>query len=479
VLLKAEQLFSKDPTADKRLIYISDFQQKEAFPEVKNTFKVNTVQLEAIQGQNIAIDSAYVASTNGNTTQLKVALSAKNGMQNTVSVSLYNGNILTAKTAVDFSESNNQTAIFDFENTEGFKGSISLTDTGLTYDNSLYFSINKPNKLKVLSINASNADFLERMYTNTDFEYIRQDARNVNYSLLPAQNCIVLNELKSIPASLTNALTEFSQSGGSILIIPAKGVELSSYNTLLRNLQLGKFNEEIVQEKKITKIIFDHPIYKDVFEKRVANFQFPKTNSYYTILSTATPILAFEDGKPFLLGTNNSYVATAAFNDANSNFMSSPLIVPTLYNIARQSLKLPKLYYTVASPTTFAVPISLVQDEILTFKDSVTNFIPLQQTKANKVVINTNENPTKAGTFAIEKGATFIQHVSYNYNRDEGSWIYANPGNWKGVTRHDSITSLFDTISKENKITDFWKWFALLSILFLIAEMLILKFYKK
>jgi hypothetical protein len=38
---------------------------------------------------------------------------------------------------------------------------------------------------------------------------------------------------------------------------------------------------------------------------------------------------------------------------------------------------------------------------------------------------------------------------------------------------------LFDSIARENKVTDFWKWFALLALLFLIAEMLVLKFYKK
>ena len=46
------------------------------------------------------------------------------------------------------------------------------------------------------------------------------------------------------------------------------------------------------------------------------------------------------------------------------------------------------------------------------------------------------------------------------------------------VSPHQNITSLFDAILKENTITDFWKWFALLALVFLIAEMLVLKFYK-
>jgi len=178
------------------------------------------------------------------------------------------------------------------------------------------------------------------------------------------------------------------------------------------------------------------------------------------------------------LGFKNNYIATAAFNTQNSNLTSSPLVVPTLYNIARQSLETPKLYYTIASSVSFGVGVRLIGDEILNIKDSIVNFIPLQKAKANKVIITTNEYPKSAGTFSINKADAFIESVSYNYNRDEGNVTYGDVKNWNAVTPHQNITSLFDAILKENTITDFWKWFALLALLFLIAEMLVLKFYK-
>ena len=478
VLLKADAFFSKDETSDKRLIYISDFQKNEAFPEVNDRFKVDAVQLKPLLQQNIAIDSAYIESNNTGLTKLKVALSSKEVSKTAVSVSLYNDTTLTSKIAVDFRKNSKQEITFDIDSTTGFKGSITLTDNGLSYDNSLYFSINTPAKLKVLSINASNADFLKRLYATQEFEYTPQDAKNLNYSLLSQQNCIILNELKSIDASLSNALTEFSQNGGSVLIIPALDVDIVSYNSLLNKLNLGSLDKQLAQQKKITNIAFEHPLYRDVFEKRITNFQFPTINSFYTITSGAATLLSFEDEKPFLLGLKNNYIVTAAFNTQNSNFISSPLIVPTLYNIARQSLETPKLYYTIASAVSFGVGVGLTGDEILNIKDSIVNFIPLQKAKANKVIITTSEYPKSAGTFSINKGNTFIESVSYNYNRDEGNVTYGDVKNWNAVTPHQNITSLFDAIVKENTITDFWKWFALLALLFLIAEMLVLKFYK-
>jgi hypothetical protein len=38
-----------------------------------------------------------------------------------------------------------------------------------------------------------------------------------------------------------------------------------------------------------------------------------------------------------------------------------------------------------------------------------------------------------------------------------------------------SITSLFDTLKKDNRITALWKWFVILALLFLTLEILIQK----
>lgn len=210
----------------------------------------------------------------------------------------------------------------------------------------------------------------------------------------------------------------------------------------------------------------------------MVNFQYPKVNNYYDYTSNGTPILKFEDGKSFILQSKNNYLSTAAFNLENSNFQNSPLIVPTLYNIALQSLQLPKLYYTIGQQNNFSVAVTLMQDEIVTLRDSVNSFIPLQQTKANKVNISTLDEPSVAGTYQIEKGEEFIENVSFNYNRAESLLQYADVEDWTGVSVYNNITELFGSISEENRINSFWKWFVIFALLFLILEMLILKFYK-
>ncbi|MFT4801535.1 MAG: hypothetical protein ACI93N_001309, partial [Flavobacteriaceae bacterium] len=162
----------------------------------------------------------------------------------------------------------------------------------------------------------------------------------------------------------------------------------------------------------------------------------------------------------------------------NSNFQSSPLIVPTLYNMAKQSLPLPKLYYEIGKQNQYSIPVSLAQDEILKITDSSFSYIPLQQTKANQVNITTIDNPSEAGTFVIEKDKNPIEKVSYNYNRTESLLTYSNPENWKNATVHTNVDELFSSIAQDNSIHNYWKWFAIFALLFLVLEMIILKFYK-
>ena len=482
VLLKANQLFSNEKGVLKRLVYLSDFQQKEAFPSIPKDLAVDAVQLKPLKISNISIDSAYIASKNASLTQLTVNVSTLRQAQgNDVSeipLSLYNNEKLIAKTAVDFSQNTSSSVTFDIDNTTAFIGKLEINEPNISFDNQLYFSINKPGKIKVLAINEADGSFLQRLFEKEEFLFTQQTFKTLNYNEIPDQNFIVLNELKEIPASLATALKSFSDDGGSILVIPASQADLDSYNNFLLTMALGTLSEEKIQEKMITKIVFSHPLFKDVFEKEVANFQYPKVNSFYDVSSNATSAIGFEDNQPFLLQKNKTYFFTSAINKENSNFQNSPLVVPTIYNMALQSLPLPRLYYTIGQQNAIAVPVKLGPDEILTVKDSTDQFIPLQQTKANYVLMTTTDEPKKAGNYQIVKKTEFLENISFNYARSESELQYLNPEDWEGAKVYSSVEDLFDSLADANAINSFWKWFAIFALLFLLFEMLILKFYK-
>ncbi|WP_238567301.1 hypothetical protein [Jejuia pallidilutea] len=328
-------------------------------------------------------------------------------------------------------------------------------------------------------IGNENSSFLKRIYTEDEFELSNFSLNDLDYNRINEQNLIVLNELEQIPNTLSTVLKSFTNSGGTVLVIPPENVTLESYNNFLSTYSLG-FKVKIPSVKRVTTINYSHPLYNNgVFEKRITNFQYPKVNSFYNLQSnTPSGILLFEDGKPFLTENANTYLFTAALNNVNSNFKSSPLIVPTLYNIAKNSFKVPKLYYNVGAQNSFEIKVNLQQDGVLTLKNNAESIIPKQQTFNNKVVVSTDEIPIQAGIYTVTNNGIALKNVSYNYDRSESNLTYQNIDNLAQVNTSNSITELFDTLKSETKVNALWKWFVIFALILLLTEMLILKYFK-
>ena len=232
------------------------------------------------------------------------------------------------------------------------------------------------------------------------------------------------------------------------------------------------------QERKVTTINYEHPVFKDVFDKKVTNFQYPKVNAFYSLSTSASPLLSFEDSKPFLVQNGNVFLFSSALNLEASNVINSPLIVPTLYNIGRQSLKLPELYYTIGSDNTFDIGTSLQQDDILKLKLNDIEIIPQQRTYTDKVVISTKETPDIAGVYQVNTSSETLDRVSFNYDRTESVLVYHDLSGLENLNVSDSIPETINAIKSSTNINALWKWFIIFALAMLILEMLILKFLK-
>ena len=216
-----------------------------------------------------------------------------------------------------------------------------------------------------------------------------------------------------------------------------------------------------------------------MFDKRVNNFQYPRVNGYYPLsYGENSSILKFEDGQSFLSEKNNLFIFTAALNSNNCNFSNSPLIVPTFYNIAKRSLQNPDLYYAIGNKNTYDVTTTLLQDDILSLTKGEINLIPQQEYFNNKVAITTEDLPNEAGIYAISNRSEQIQNVSYNYSRTESDLLYEDLENYEHMRFEESITQLFERLKSNSKINELWKWFVIFALVFLMLEILILKYFK-
>lgn len=478
-LIRAKNEFSKTKGVVKNFVAISDFQiNDDPFQQTPEEISVNFVQLSPVNKDNLSVDSVYVKDRGINSITLATKISSTGSLSGTLPVALYDGNTLLAKTSVQLEENSTSETVFNIQNPESINGNIRVEDTGLQYDNILYFSINKPDPIKVIAISDVDDSYLKKLYKSPEFELITSTTAQLDYNQLNNANCIILNEVLQLPNGLATILNKLTAANGTVIIVPAQEANINSYNSLFNQLGLSPLSELKNQEKQITNIVFAHPIYEGVFDKRIDNFQYPKVQSYFTTTANANKVLGYQDNSSFLEQTGNVYRFTAALNSQNSNFKNAPLIVPTFYNIAKQSLKGGTLYYTINNANSLDVNVALPQDDILKIESENGSFIPLQQNFNSKVQIKTNELPELANNYVVKNENQELLKLSYNYNRDESELTYQNISQLENITINNQVSSFFKQMQQDNSITDLWKWFVIFALLFLCIEILLLKFLK-
>lgn len=474
---------SRKSPYNKDVIIISDAVGLKAndLKSIGTEFNTYFINPKSEQKSNISIDSVFIENTLDNFYEIGIKLSAYGENKNQTPIALYNDKKLIAKTLVQFDEKQ-KTINFTIPK-EDFHGYASVSDNSLEYDNQLFFSITKPQKTNVISIGSTEkSSFLYKIYTDQEFIYSNFELNALDYNLIEKQDAIVLNELKEIPQALQTTLKSFIEKGGNVVLIPSEESSISNLNSFVSNFGNIQFKALENTEKIITKIAFNHPLYASVFEKKIDNFQYPNTKITFQLAGNSPSVLGYSDQSPFLTVLQNQvasvYVFSAPINKTNSNFQNSPLIVPTFYNMAQNASNTGVTAVKIGENKPFMVDALVAKEEIVTIKNDQESFVPVQQILSGKIKLDFNDYPQNAGNFGIYKKDEFLKNISFNYNRTESDLASSNSNLLDDYKVIDSIETIFDTLQTDRTNNEIWKWFVILTLLFLVTELFIQKFVK-
>lgn len=477
-----QQVAAKKKNTKKDYVVITDGIQtasKKAKTLTDNNV-VYFIQPKAENKTNISITRVAIAQVSDQFYELTIALNAFGKPKNEVALSVINHDKAVAKALAKF-ENNKSELKITIPKTD-FQGKISIDDASLKYDNDFYLSIATPEKASVLAIGTPEKNtFLSRIYTADDFKYKSTPLATLDYNLIENQEAVVLNELEEIPIALATTLKSFYKKGGSIVFIPNAKNTVAALNTFVKNFGNLSYSQKVSTEKQITKINFSHPIYQAVFEKKVTNFQYPKTKESFN-LTGAAPILQYEDQTVFVGSATNKlgnlYAFTAPINKQNSNFQNAPLIVPTLYSMGQNNHKFGNYSYLIGENESLILETNLTKDEVLTVQNNDYRFIPLQQILNSKCKLTFGDYPEMAGNFEVRKGTESLKNISFNYPRTESDLSAVTDANFNTFTKVNHLSTVLNDIAAERSNDELWKWFLSATLLFLLTELLIQKFVK-
>ncbi|TVZ28538.1 putative membrane protein (TIGR02226 family) [Gillisia sp. Hel_I_86] len=479
-LLKASNSFSKDTSTIKKFLVISDLQQNLGFPidNKDSEIDIYTYQLSPERKENLKIDTAYLSSDDRDSRILNVTMSNTGNSSQSTPVSLYNNDKLIGKTSASLEANSSANLKFPINDTEIPQGNIQIEDNGLLFDNTLYFSLNKILPIKVCSINREKSDFLARIYSSPKFDYSSFLDTAINYNALTDADVIILNEIPELNEILASSLSKLASKNKVFIIIPSAENLGSNFINFTKKLGISGFDKLQEQEKLITGIKFQHPIYKGVFEQQVKNFEYPKVQISYKLSSGSNTILSLQDNQPFLFQKGNSFIFSAPLNSKNSNFIQSPLVVPTFYKMAISNINIPPLYSYLGRENKITVPIPVNNDEVVKLSSEKISFIPQQKSSDGKIEITTNELPQSPDNYSVELRGTHKMSISYNVSREESKMVYEDLGNVKNIQQIEDLNEFFISEGYVTEKNTFWKWFVTFALLFLVIETLLLKYFK-
>lgn len=489
--------------------YISDFQKSTILSSIPDS-SIGAgflIPLKPTSVNNLFIDSCWFSNpvlqiNEQATLTVKISNVSDNRLEK-IPVKLMIENAQRAVASVDIDAGASQEISFSFTNDKpgNFSGYIEINDFPVTYDDIYYFTYRISPTIPVLCINEKETDaYINSVYrVDSIIRLTNTTSRQIDLSSFANHRLIILNQLNTYSSGLIQEIRKFVDNGGSLVIVPSFETQPNVHNQLLSALETDIITEINSSPVKVSKINTNHNIYRDVFETgslKADNLDLPVINQHFAFRSASSgdseTLLELANGQPLLTyterGSGKVYLFSSTFNDEAGNFVRHALFVPTMLNIAFRSEKVsPLMYYTDASSPIPLIGVSLGKESIVKISDvqGTFDFIPeIRQVNGISHIFINGQIP-KAGFFNVISEDKQIELLAFNYNRNES---VLDPGTTENINEVLEKTGLelienspkpIDKIINQNGVkNNLWKWLIIAALIFILAEVLLLTFFK-
>jgi hypothetical protein len=295
-----------------------------------------------------------------------------------------------------------------------------------------------------------------------------------------------------IASGLANELAAFIRKGGSVLFFPAKEADVSSYNSFFQSVEADLFSEPQEANRKIRSINTQEGVFKDVFVELEDNIRLPRTRFYYQVKSATRvnkeTILTLDDGQPFLskykYGNGKIYVCSSPLDKEINELPLHAIFVPMIYKMGILSTG------KISAPFTLTNDLNLVISEnydmaegILKVKGEAVEFIPEQKSLGGNIVLNLGNQLMVSGAYEVlSPQGDIVQLAAVNYDRRESSMDFLSKEALSSrfgqdqIKIVDELKNVGQVIQEMDRGKSLWKLCVIFTLIFLAAEVLLLRF---
>ncbi len=508
VVARQKQALNKTPEHNRQLFLLSDFQQSQA--DLSNlpadtTYHINLIPLTPAVTSNLYLDSCwfktpFVQPKTATELMVRIRNSGEEDITgNTVTLKINGVQKALSGFEVKAGSFTDVTLTFTPETAGENKAELSIQDNPVIFDDHLYFHFEVFDHISVWQIYENTpGKYLPAVYAADPFFKVNSSSSTqLNYAELGKAGLVILDGLTNYSSGLQLELDKFIQNGGSVLIFPSASaaVQPQSFASFVQAFSIRAATQITKTNEKIQQINTRSDLLKPVFEKIPENMDLPSVSSYISLGATriknSTPLLTMRNGDIVLIelkrGKGHLYVSGIALDKSWSSLPENWIMPAICLRTALSSCTQQNLYAHIGEDRMAEYALKGEEKEnVYKLKNGTIEVIPEAVVSNNRIRIYFNDLIQEAGNYTLtgESGTT-AGLLSLNFNRNE-SVMHFLQGNNLNTYGNSTIKilnqggkNLASALGEQQRGTPFWKLCIVLVLVFLLIEILLLKFYKK
>ncbi|MGB0806122.1 MAG: BatA domain-containing protein [Salibacteraceae bacterium] len=487
---------------------ISDFQKNQydfSDLNIDSSANYTLIPISPAQTKNIAIDSVWFTRPVhriGEEEEIHVKLTNfGNKENNNVTVSLKIDGVRKGIVNAQIPANSSIDTLLKFHtNTVGWhSGSLTIDDFPVVFDNRFYFNYYIKENINIVEVNSNGTNsILKKVYsTEPYFNYRLIKYSKFDFDDLENVNLLIVNSLDNYSTGFISSIKQFVNNGGSLAILPSKINEQQTLNQLLTSCNVPKLSKIITDTIQSNYINLKSSFYQGVFTSTDSKVNLPNIYKYFNFRgnSNGTNLLTTPNSQPILsewqVKKGKIYLFTIPLDQSFSNFSQHSIFLPTFFQMGFNSGDETNPFYFIGLDELFPVKSTRHNGELIyriKNDDFNVEVIPEIINVNSKIKLQLHGGIQKAGNYSVTQNDSLVGLVSFNYQRTESNLDYYNANQLNNIIDSLGLTnfSVFET-GIESFQSDFkqretgielWKWFVILTLLFLGIETVLIRFFK-
>lgn len=478
---------------DRAQVYLlSDHQKMDRSEWEDSLLNYVAIDLSPQTQRNLAIDTLWLSSPINKTDEpISLVVRLKNfGLQDIQSATLglkVNGAQQGAESFSLKAESSKDIELtFTSAESGWINGELYVSDQTVQFDNTYYFTLKLKERFSVLVLSEQESLFNAVFEEDEQFELTTSTPLSFDQSKINSYDMIVLDQIEELSSALSGQLNTFMQDGGVLLCVPssqnalqAPGLNINTYGRL-KSIGLSIRTQDL-----------KHPFFSGVYARIPENSIMPKVISAYSLSRDANSemLLGLKNGDAVLtrraVGRGYAYQYSMPMAENFTNIYEHELFVLVALKAAFSKNSVNEIAYRLNSQD--AIPLDAKANEkALVLSKGDLEVLLESSASLGKFRFWLNSEVREAGIYELrfQNEEDLQALLALNNDRRESVQEYHDRSSYaellgsdvKWYSDQEEELQTLASIAETGR--PLWKLFILFSLIFLLIEILLLRFLK-